>query len=101
MRILLNIIIPTDTFNAAVRDGTVGGKLQRILDHSKPEAIYFTEHDGLRGAIMVVNVESASQVPYHAEPWFLTFNADVQFRLAMTPEDLHSAGLDELGKQWA
>ena len=41
-----------------------------------------------------------SKVPAFAEPWFLTFNADVQFRVVMTPEDLKKAGLDEIGKKW-
>ncbi len=36
-----------------------------------------------------------------AEPWFLTFNADCEFRIAMTPEDLAKVGLEELGKKWA
>jgi hypothetical protein len=36
-----------------------------------------------------------------AEPWFLAFHADVEFRVAMTPEDLKRAGLEELGKSWS
>ena len=50
---------------------------------------------------MVINVDSSDQVPSYAEPWFLKFNADCQFRIAMTPEDLGYAGLDALGKKWA
>ncbi len=42
-----------------------------------------------------------SETPKYAEPWFLTFNADVQFNIAMTPEDLQNAGLDELVKKWS
>jgi hypothetical protein len=49
----------------------------------------------------VVNVNSPSDVPALAEPWFLTFNAEVEFRIAMTPEDLSRASLDALGKKWA
>ena len=41
MRMLLDIKIPHETFNAAVRDGSVGEKLQRILEATKPEAVYF------------------------------------------------------------
>jgi hypothetical protein len=29
------------------------------------------------------------------EPWYLAFNADVEFRIAMTPEDLKKAGLGD------
>ena len=49
---------------------------------------------------MVVNLNNESEIPMYAEPWFLSFNADVQFKIAMTPEDLQNAGLDELVKKW-
>ena len=101
MRVLLNISIPHDEFNAAVRDGSVGKKLKKILDKAKPEAVYFTEQHGKRGAVMVVEMEDASKIPSLAEPWFLTFNADVHFQIAMTPEDLEKADLDKVGKKWA
>jgi len=101
MKMLLQVRIPHENFNAAVRDGSAGDKLKRILEATKPEVVYFTEQDGERGAIMVVNLDDPSKVPMFAEPWFLTFNADVEFRVAMTPEDLARAGLDALGKKWA
>ena len=100
MRMVLNIELPHEPFNAAVRNGTVGATIGRIMEQIKPEATYFTEHNGRRGAMLVVNVEQASQIPALAEPWFLHFNADCQFRIAMTPEDLQQAGLDGLGKKW-
>jgi hypothetical protein len=101
MRILINVRIPHEHFNAAVRDGTVGQKLNRILDTIKPEAVYFTEQDGHRGAVLIVDLPDPSKVPMLAEPWFLTFQADVEFRIVMTPEDLKKAGLDDLGKKWS
>ena len=101
MRMLLSAKIPHETFNAAVRDGSIGDKLKRILEATKPEAVYFTDRDGRRGAIMIVNLEDPSKVPMFAEPWFLTFNADVEFHVVMTAEDLARAGLDALGKKWA
>jgi hypothetical protein len=100
MKMLLQVKIPHETFNTAVRDGSAGEKLKRILEATKPEAVYFTERDGQRGAIMIVNLDDPSRVPMFAEPWFLTFNADVEFRIAMTPEDLARGGLDALGKKW-
>jgi hypothetical protein len=101
MRVLMNVRIPHAEFNAAVKDGSVGSKLNRILESIKPEAVYFTEQDGQRGAVIVVDMPDPSKIPALAEPWFLTFNADVQFRVAMTPEDLKMAGLEELGKKWS
>ena len=101
MRMLLNVKFPHQLFNAAAKDGTAGAKLKRILEAIKPEAAYFTEQDGQRGAVLVVNLPDASKIPALAEPWFVTFQADVEFRVAMTPEDLEKAGLSELGKKWS
>ena len=100
MRVLLNVSIPHKTFNAAVKDGTVGSKLNRILDALKPESVYFTEQHGRRGAVLVVELADPSKIPALAEPWFLTFEADVEFRVAMTPDDLKKAGLEEIAKNW-
>lgn len=101
MRMLLNILIPNEEFNVAVRDGTVSQKIRRILEETKPEAVYFTEQYGQRGAILIINLDDPSKVPVFAEPWFLTFNASVEFQIVMTPEDLKKVGLEELGKKWA
>jgi hypothetical protein len=100
MRMLLHAKFPPRAFNKAVRDGTVGEKIRRILDEAKPEAVYFTDYEGRRGAILVVDIKDPSQVPALAEPWFLAFKADVEFHVAMTPEDLARGGLEELGKKW-
>jgi len=101
MRILLIAKLPHQQFNAVVKDGSVGSKLNRILEATKPEAVYFTEQDGRRSAILIVDLPDASKVPTLAEPWFLTFNADVELRVVMTPDDLKRAGLDELGEKWS
>lgn len=100
MRMMLTVELPLEPFNTAVRNGSAGAKIRNILEASKPEAVYFTENNGRRGATLIINVDKSSQVPAFAEPWFLYFNADCKFRIAMTPEDLQQAGLDELGKKW-
>jgi hypothetical protein len=97
---LMHVKLPHREFNAAVKDGTAGDKVRRILQAAKPEAVYFTNYHGQRGAILIVDVADPSRIPSFAEPWFLTFNADVEFHAAMTPEDLGRAGLDELGRIW-
>ena len=101
MRILLNVSLPTDVFNAAVMDGTAGQKLKRILDEIKPETVCFTDQNGERAAVLIVDLPDASKIPSLAEPWFLAFNASVEIKVVMSPEDLAKAGLDELGKKWA
>lgn len=98
---LLEVKFPHETFNAAVRDGSLGKKMQRILEEIKPEAVYFTEMDGTRGAILIVDLKDPSKVPSIAEPFFLQFNADCKFRIVMTPDVLAKAGLEALGKKWA
>jgi hypothetical protein len=98
---LFYITVPNGPFNAAVKDGTAGAKLDRILKATKPEAIYFTERDGLRGAVAIMEVADASKIPALCEPWFLTFEAEVEARIAMTPDDLKKSGLDSMGKKWA
>ena len=35
-----------------------------------------------------------------SEPFFLTFNASVEFHVVMSPDDLAQAGLDALGEKW-
>jgi hypothetical protein len=100
MKMLMHVRIPSEKFNAAVRDGSAGGKVSRILEETKPEIVYFTEYDGERGAIMIVDVNEPSKVPSYAEPWFLLFDASVEFHVVMTPDELAGAGLDVLGKKW-
>jgi hypothetical protein len=100
MRILMHVKLPHEPFNTAVRKGTVGDTMQRILGELKPEAVYFTEYDGKRGAILIVDLADASKLPSLAEPWFLSFNADVTFHAVMSPDELGRAGIDAMGKKW-
>jgi hypothetical protein len=101
LRFLLNVRIPHEPFNSLVREGKAGEVLGRILDEIKPEVIYFTEQHGQRGAVAIVDLPNPSRIPSLAEPWFLSFNADCEFRVVMTPEDLQNAGLDDIGERWA
>ncbi len=94
------VSLPHHTFNAAVKAGTAGAKIGKILEATKPESAVFTEINGRRTGVFVVNVPEATKIPALCEPWFLTFEADVQLHPAMTPEDLHHAGLDGMGKLW-
>src|SRR5688572_1421498 len=100
MKILLNVTLPHHTFNAAVMDGTAGEKLNRILAETKPESVYFTEHNGQRGAVLILNLADGSGIPSLVEPWMLTFESDIELRPVMTPDDLQRAGLEEIGKKW-
>jgi hypothetical protein len=59
------------------------------------------QQNGQRGAILIIDLPDPSKVPAFAEPWFLAFNANVEFHIVMTPDDLQRASLEELGKKWA
>ncbi|MBF6651285.1 panthothenate synthetase [Methylobacter sp. BlB1] len=100
MKMLLTVEFPPEPFNSLVRNGRVGEIIERILETIKPEMVYFTEQDGKRGGIFVVNVQTPSDVPAFAEPFFLNFEACCKFRILMSPEELQKADLEGLGKKW-
>ncbi|MDY7545111.1 panthothenate synthetase [Glaciimonas sp. CA11.2] len=100
MRMLLNVKFPNAEFSNSVRDGSAGQKIGQILEELKPEAVYFTEQHGQRSALLIVDVDDSSKIPMIAEPFFLTFNANVELEIVMSPEDLKKAGLEELGRKW-
>ena len=100
MKMLVNVTCPIEPFNSMVRNGTAGEIIGRVIDDIKPEIIYFTEQDGNRGAVMVVEVPNASDIPSIAEPWFLNFEAICEFRIAMTPDDLMKSNLSKLAEKW-
>lgn len=101
MNMLLTVEMPHEPFNTLVRNGSAGQMLGRIIDAMKPEMAYFTEQEGKRGGIFVINVKNSSDIPSFSEPFFLAFQADCKFRILMSPEDLKKSGLEELGKKWA
>lgn len=97
---LLMVKMPNEVFNEAVRNGSVGAKMGRILEDLKPNSVIFAEFDGCRTCLMTVDMNDNSEIPKYAEPWFLMFDAEVHFHPYMTPEDLAKGGLEELGKKW-
>jgi hypothetical protein len=101
MRMIMLVQFPLEPFNTFVKNGSIGAKMKQILDAIKPEHVWLSERNGKRGAILIVHVENPADVPRLAEPWFLSLNAEVEFRVAMTPEDLGRSGLDSMGKNWA
>lgn len=101
MKMIMNVRIPHEPFNTLLRERKAGETIRRILDDIKPESIYFTEQNGSRGAIAVIDVADSSRIPFFAEPFYMNFNADCEFRIAMSPEDLAQSGLDELGMKWS
>ena len=103
MRMLIKVSIPTAEGNAAIANGTLESTLSSILSDLKPEAAYFAEDNGARTGFIVVNMADSSQIPSFAEPFFLAFNAKVEFHPAMNLEDLKkaSSGIESAARKYA
>jgi hypothetical protein len=102
MRCLLKVSIPVETGNATISDGSLGKTIESILADLKPEAAYFAADNGKRTGLIFFDLKDASQIPAVAEPWFLAFDAHVEFHPAMSLEDLKKAtpGIEKAVKNY-
>ena len=48
---------------------------------------------------MIVDLADAGQIAHVTEPLMLAFDASVHYRIAMSPEDLMSAGLERYAEK--
>lgn len=78
MKMLLTVEFPLEPFNSLVKSGKVGEIIGRILESIKPETAYFTEQDGKRGGLFVIDVKTPSDVPFFAEPFFSQLSGRLQ-----------------------
>jgi hypothetical protein len=92
MRFLLKAEWPVEAANTAIKDGSLSKTLGSILEDLKPEAAYFLASNGKRTALLIVEMQDASQIPALAEPWFHAFQAAISIVPVMVPEDLKKAG---------
>src|SRR5690348_7439276 len=93
MRMMLKIVIPTETGNQAIKDGSLQKSFEAIMGKLKPEAAYFFPEHGLRSAMMIFDMKDASEIPAIAEPLFAGLNARIQLQPVMNADDL-KRGLD-------
>ncbi len=91
MRTLMKVTIPVDRGNSGIENGSLPKTIESILNDLKPEAAYFTTVNGKRSCLIVFDLKDPSQIPSVAEPWFIGFNADVEFEPVMNQEDLKKA----------
>lgn len=103
MRFLLKAVLDTEKANAAAKSGTLGKTIQSIVSELKPEAAYFTDDHGKRTAFVIFDMRDTSQIPAIAEPWFLAFNAHIEFHAVMVPDDLAKAGpsIEQAAKRYS
>ena len=102
MRCLLKVSIPVETGNAAISDGSLPKTIDSILADLKPEAAYFAADNGKRTGFIFFDLKDSAQIPAVAEPWFLAFDAQIEFHPAMNLEDLKKAtpGIEKAVKQY-
>ncbi|MBO0718989.1 MAG: hypothetical protein J2P55_16895 [Rhizobiales bacterium] len=93
MRMMLQIVIPTETGNQAIKYGSLHKIFETTMSKLKPEAAYFLPEHGLRSAIMFLDMKDASDIPAIAEPLFAGLNERIQLLPVMNADDLKK-GLD-------
>ena len=103
MRFLVKVTLPVEAANAVIKSGRLAERMQSILAELKPEAVYFAEEKGVRTVFIFCDIQEPSQIPAVAEPFFLAFNAAVEFHPAMTPADLAKAepAIEQAVKKYA
>lgn len=101
MKMLLKVVMPHEPFNTLTKQGTVGKILAKTMENLKPEAAYFSLDKGHRSALMVININDPKDYVKYAEPFFLQFNAEINYEILMSPEEIRSAGLEEIGKKYS
>jgi hypothetical protein len=97
MRTLLRAVFPVEASNAAVKSGSLGETLESTIARLKPEAVYFSAHDGKRSATLVFDLKDPSDIPAIVEPLFLELNASVELQPVMNLEELRT-GLEKASK---
>jgi hypothetical protein len=88
MRMMLKILIPTETGNNTIKDGSLPKIFEATMSKLKPEAAYFVAEHGHRSAMMFFDMKDASDIPSIVEPLFVGLNARVELLPVMNADDL-------------
>lgn len=92
---MIRVTIPAAAGNAAIKSGRLPQVVGEAMARMKPEAAYFTADGGARTAYFFVDLKDQSQMPAFAEPFFMEFDANVDFQPVMNADDL-KAGLAQI-----
>jgi len=90
MRTMLQITIPVETGNKAIKDGTLPKTMESFMQRYKPEAAYFFPFNGKRSAFFVFDLPDPTHIPVVAESFFFGLNADVTMTPVMNADDLRA-----------
>jgi hypothetical protein len=99
MRMLLKMQMDAEAGSRAIKDGSFGPMLERVMQQIKPEAAYFTAIDGRRTGLIFFDLQDPSDIPAIAEPFFMTVGASIEILPVMTPEEVQK-GLEEAAKNF-
>ena len=88
MRVLMTVQFDTQISNQAIKDGSLPKLIQAFAERYRPEAAYFTVHNGDRTAYFVYDLADVSQMPVIAEPFFMGLGAKIHTVPAMSTDDL-------------
>ena len=100
MRTMLNITIPVETGNRAIKDNVLPKVMGGFSEEHHPESAYFyADGEGRRHAQFVFDLKDPSQIPAIAEPFFMQLNAAIEFHPVMNAEDLQK-GLQIAAKKF-
>jgi hypothetical protein len=91
VRMMLKVQIPPDGGNQAIKAGNQGAIFQALIDQIKPEAVYFTQEDGLRTAYFVYTIHETTDFAAIHEPLIQGFGARVYDMPALTWDELKNA----------
>ncbi|WP_254920804.1 hypothetical protein [Blastococcus mobilis] len=91
---MLRLQVPPEAGSEAMRSGRIGQIMQDLMDRLQPEAAYFHEQNGMRGASIVFDLESPALMPAIAEPLYQELGATVEFLPVMNMEDMQRALAD-------
>jgi hypothetical protein len=88
MRMMMKVSIPVEKGSQRIADGSLPTLVQEMMGEIKPEAAYFLALDGKRTNLIFFDLEDPSRIPALAEPFFMAFNAEVEFYPVMNADDL-------------
>lgn len=101
MRFLVKVKPDRERTNKSIVEGTFEQRVQQVFSHIKPEAAYFFEEGGYRTAILIVDIQKASDIPNVGEPFFHAMQAEVHFHPVMSVQDLRESNLQATATQWS